>query len=59
MINDLFIDFKEIEVQNERNPFGRGLGLSICRELVQKMGGHLSVDSEVGVGTTFKILLKF
>jgi signal transduction histidine kinase len=34
---------------------GAGLGLYIVRETVHKLGGKISVDSEVGVGTTFDI----
>ncbi len=37
--------------------FGSGLGLTLVQHLVHRMGGSISVESESGRGTTFKILL--
>ena len=34
---------------------GSGLGLSLCRELVERLGGSIEIESEVGVGTTVSI----
>lgn len=34
---------------------GTGLGLSTCRTIVQSSGGHIEIQSEVGIGTTFRV----
>ncbi|MFN8373240.1 MAG: ATP-binding protein [Anaerolineae bacterium] len=36
---------------------GMGLGLTIASKIVEKHGGQLGVESEVGKGTTFRIIL--
>ena len=36
---------------------GTGLGLSICYGIVKKMGGEISVNSAVGMGTTFHVMI--
>ncbi len=36
---------------------GRGLGLSICRAIIERYGGTIAVQSTVGVGTTFTVRL--
>jgi two-component system NtrC family sensor kinase len=36
---------------------GTGLGLSLCQQMMQKHGGRIAVESEVGAGTTFRLYL--
>ena len=37
---------------------GTGIGLMLCREFAESIGSKILVESEVGRGTTFRILLK-
>lgn len=40
------------------HPDARGVGLFITKNQVEAMGGKIEVESEIGVGTTFKITFK-
>jgi CheY-like chemotaxis protein/anti-sigma regulatory factor (Ser/Thr protein kinase) len=52
----IFIPFQQAGDQNYR-PEGTGLGLSITRKLVELMGGELQVNSQLGQGSTFGVVL--
>jgi hypothetical protein len=54
-VSKLFIDFNTIEENASLNRNGVGLGLSICKQLIEQMGGSVRVESEVGEGTQFII----
>ena len=49
----IFDAFHQAESSTTRRFGGTGLGLTISRELAQKMGGSLGVESEAGSGSTF------
>ena len=51
----IFMDFMKLDEHSQMNPNGTGIGLSICKYIVEKMNGHISVQSKKEVGTTFRI----
>ncbi len=53
----LFSAFKRVDVEKNRYIEGTGLGLSIVKQLVDLMGGDISVNSVYTKGTTFVITL--
>jgi len=54
----LFEAFTQADTSTTRKHGGTGLGLNISRQLIELMGGKISVDSEPGEGTTFHIDLE-
>ncbi len=55
----IFESFVQADSTILNNYGGTGLGLSITRNLVELQGGTISVESEVGKGSTFKVRLHF
>ncbi|HKJ44778.1 MAG TPA: PAS domain S-box protein [Balneolales bacterium] len=53
----IFKSFHQQSGQSNRKYGGTGLGLTISRRLIEKMGGKLGLESEVGKGSTFIIHL--
>ncbi len=50
----LFTPFEQVESDINRRFGGTGLGLAICDQLVKKMGGTLTVKSQLGEGACFR-----
>lgn len=53
----IFDEFRQASEGYSRNFEGSGLGLSITKKFVEKYGGIITVESEVGKGSTFKVVL--
>ena len=56
-LDRIFEKFYRVDPNMTRGVSGSGLGLYICRELVRRMGGSIWVESKVGSGSTFFVVL--
>jgi signal transduction histidine kinase len=53
----IFEDFQQLDNTSTRHKGGTGLGLAIARRFIEMHGGKLTVDSALGVGSTFRVVL--
>ena len=49
--------FVQVAPAHTRDQGGSGLGLAICKSLAKGMGGEIEIESELGKGTTVRLLL--
>lgn len=56
-LNQIFETYKQVNENDAQKGFG--LGLSIVKQLVELQGGHISVSSQLGIGTIFKFVIPF
>jgi signal transduction histidine kinase len=54
----IFERFYRVDKARSRPAGGTGLGLPIVKEVIERMGGRVEVDSRLGRGSTFTILLQ-
>ena len=56
-LEGLFTAFTKIIANREMNQQGVGLGLIICKNIAKALGGDITVDSVVGLGSEFTVTL--
>ena len=58
-IHDIFNSFEQLDTGDSRSYGGTGMGLSLVQRLVELMGGHVKVETDIGKGSQFRFELPF
>ncbi len=58
-LKDIFKHYRQSSSDSEKKNEGIGLGLAICKYLIEMQDGSLSVSSQRGVGTTFSFIIPY
>ena len=58
-LSRIFEEFRQ-EIDGHHRPFeGLGVGLTLAKEVIERMGGYISVESEKGIGSEFSFAIPF
>ncbi|MEM9944611.1 MAG: ATP-binding protein, partial [Cyanobacteria bacterium P01_D01_bin.36] len=52
-LTQIFERFQQVDSSDSRKKGGTGLGLTICRKIIEQHGGRIWADSQIGVGSRF------
>jgi len=56
-LENVFLRFYRVDKARSREQGGAGLGLSIAKEMIDKYGGQITMESEAGQGTTVELAI--